>query len=209
MKRSAGAIVFSAIALLPLLAASCSFLQPQPDRSRFYVLTAASEPDASLPPMDRDFTLGVGPMKLPDYLDRAQMATRVGANEVRFSTIDRWAEPLDGNFSRVVKENLGTLLGTERIIALPSFVPIPVLYEVVLEIMRFESDDRGSVELVARWAIRNPNATAKLLYSNQSRVVETASGKTTDDRVAAMSRAAGKLSEEIATEVRRVAAEHR
>jgi hypothetical protein len=188
-----------------LALAGCSILQPQPDPSRFYVLTASVE-EAAVPAGGADeLMLGLGPIKLPDYLDRAQMVTRVGPNQVVFSEFERWAERLERNFSRVLGENLSRLLGTEKIISLPAFIPAPLRFEVPIEVLRFESDDRGVVELWARWAIRNAS-DRKLLHAHESRVTETANGTETQAVVAALGRAVGKLGEEIAAEVRRLSA---
>ena len=180
----------------------CSILAPQPDPSRFYVLTASV--DAPNTPAAADsLTIGVGPIRLPDYLDRSQIVTRVAPNQVVFSDIDRWAEPLGRTFARVLSEDLARLLNTDTIVSLPVFVPVSLQYEVPIEVLRFESDDKGVVELWARWAIRNPQ-DKKLLHASESRITESAAGTETQAVVAAQSRAIGKLGEEIAGAVRRL-----
>jgi uncharacterized lipoprotein YmbA len=199
MSRPVTAVVLAALCFL----AGCSILSPQPDRSRFYVLT--SSVDAPGPTSGAAaYTLGLGPIKFPDYLDRSQIVTRVAPNQVVFSDVDRWAEPLDRNFSRVLSENLARLLNTERIISLPTFVPTNVEYEIPIEVLRFESDGSGVVELTARWAIRRPKE-GKLLHTRESRIVETASEARTQAMVVALSGAVGKLGEEIAREIERLA----
>ena len=200
MSRLATALILTALCALT----ACSILKPRPDPSRFYVLTATIEAPG-LPAAADGLILGLGPIKLPDYLERSQLVTRVGANQVVFSDFERWAEPLDRNFGRVLRENLSRLLNTEKIISLPAFVPLAVRYEVPLEVLHFESDDKGVVELSARWAIRNPT-DRKLLYTTESRIIETASANKTEAVVATLSRTVGKLGEEIAAEIRRVSA---
>lgn len=181
--------------------AGCSILKPQVDRSRFYVLTATASRAASAESRaPNDLTIGVGPIKFPDYLDRSQLVTRLGPNRVAFSDLARWAEPLDHNFSRVLIENLVRLLNTEEIVSLPSFVLLSLRYEVPIEVQRFEGDEEGNVELVARWAIRSRTA-GKLVHTAESQITETG-GPETEDVVAALSRAAAKLSEEIAAAIR-------
>jgi uncharacterized lipoprotein YmbA len=183
--------------------AGCSILAPQVDPSRFYVLTATSNTtgDVGSPRPDGP-TIGVGPIRLPDYLDRSQLVTRLGPNRVVFSDLERWAEPLEGNLSRVLVENLTFLLNTEKIVSLPALVPIPVRYEVPIAVQRFESDDEGTVELIARWAVR-ASADGKILHAAESRITEKG-GSHTDEVVAALSRALGRLSEEIAAVIRRL-----
>lgn len=191
----------AALTAVVLTLAGCSILKPQVDASRFYVLTATeSRTDgvAARPPSD--LKVGVGPVQFPDYLDRSPLVTRLGPNRLVFSDLARWAEPLDRNFSRVVIDNLVRLLGTEKIISLPSFVPISVQYKVPIEVQRFEGDEKGNVELVARWAILS-GADGKVLHSTESHITETG-GSDTGDVVAALSRAAAKLSEQIADAIR-------
>lgn len=183
--------------------AGCSILKPQADPSRFYVLTSTStraeNANARAP---GGLTIGVGPIELPDYLDRSPLVTRLGPNQVAFSDFERWAEPLARNFSRVVIENLVLLLNTEKVVSLPSLVPISLQYEVPIEVQRFESYDDGMVELVARWAVRSP-ADANVLRTGESRIAETG-GSETEEVVAALSRAVGRLSEEIASNIERL-----
>jgi uncharacterized protein len=200
MSRRATLLALIVLHALP----GCSILKPQPDPSRFYVLTASVDAPAA-PSEASGLTLGLGPIKLPDYLDRAPIVTRVAPNQVVFSDFERWAEPLERNVGRVLGEDLSRLLNTERVISLPAFVPIAVRFEIPVEVLRFESDDKGVVELWARWAIRDPN-TRQLLHTSESHIIEAASGTETQAVVAALSRAVGKLGEEIAAEVRRLAA---
>ena len=191
--------------LIVLALAGCSILAPQPDLSRFYVLTATVTPDAALASSSTNrLTLGLGPMRFPDYLARSQIVTRVGDNQVEFADEERWAEPLERNFARVLGENLAHLLDTARVITLPAFVPVTVQYEVPMEVLRFETDDEGVIELWVRWAIRDP--AGRLFHSRESRINETAAGKSTEAVVAALSRAVGKLSEEMADAIRQASA---
>jgi uncharacterized lipoprotein YmbA len=201
MRRPATSVALAALCLLT----GCSILAPQPDPSRFYVLTPSV--DQTTPPgVAGTSTLGLGPIKFPDYLDRSQIVTRVAPNQVVFSDVARWAEPLDRNFSRVLGENLSRLLNTERVVSLPTFVPVVAKYEIPIEVLRFESDDKGVVELSARWAIRNP-AEGKLLHTSESHITETATEPGTKAMVAALSAAVGKLGSEIADAIRQQSAE--
>jgi uncharacterized lipoprotein YmbA len=188
------------LTLLVLLALpSCTILAPQPDESRFYLLTPS--PATGTPPASsRGLVIGLGPTKMPDYLLRSEIGTRVSANRMVYADHHRWAEPLERNFNRVVAENLSSRLGTAQVITLPSYLPIAVNYEVPLEILHFEQDEKGVVQLAARWAIRNP-ANGKFLVTRESGFSEAAAGSDTESAVAALSLVVGKLSEEIAGEI--------
>src|SRR5271156_3207024 len=92
------------------MAAGCSVLSPQADRSKFFILSPVSDsagitarPSSTSP--DSQLTVGVGPISFPDYLRRLAMVTRVSPNRIDLSDERRWAEPLDKNFTRVLSEN--------------------------------------------------------------------------------------------------------
>ena len=57
--------------------------------------------------------IGVGPITVPKYLDRPQIVTRSGRNQLALGEFDRWAEPLQDNVLRVLAENLAFLIPTD------------------------------------------------------------------------------------------------
>jgi len=83
------------LALCAIMVAGC--LSPRKDDSKFYVLSPVGG-DSSTAASSRQILLGLGPVKLPDYLDRKEVVTRFGPNRVELSSVDRWAEPLDADF---------------------------------------------------------------------------------------------------------------
>ena len=66
---------------------------------------------------------------------------------------DRWAEPLEENFSRVLSQNLSILLQTDRMVAYPWERSQQPMYQVQVEVLRFEPNAEQLVELWARWSI--------------------------------------------------------
>ncbi len=188
-----------------VFATACSPLAPQPDPSRFYVLTSLAESGgapASAP--DRDLSIGVGPVTLAPYLERARLVTRVGSNQVQFSEVDRWAEPLSGHFARIQATNLGTLLST-RVILYPWYSSTQPDYSVEIYVLRFERSSEGNAQLKTRWAIRE--GSGQLLDTRESSFTERTSAATTEGSVIALSKVAADLSREIADALRRLASE--
>jgi uncharacterized lipoprotein YmbA len=155
-----------------ILAAGCSVLSPQPDRSEFFILTPVSvsagmgaKPASAGP--DSQLTIGVGPVDFPDYLRRLPVVTRVAPNRIDLSDERRWAEPLDKNFVRVLSENLATLLDTHRIEKYPWALRTKVDYQVEVDVERFETTSDGQAQLVASWIIRD-GPSHKILYASQT-----------------------------------------
>ncbi len=180
----------------------CSPLSPQSDPSRFYVLTSVAEDQGAIANDELEVDLGVGPITVAPYLDRASLVTRVGPNQVEFSQIDRWAEPLEAHFTRIQAENLQLLLGTQSIHSHPWFSSTKLDYSVEITVVRFESDRAGSAHLLARWSIKDGNGAR--LESQESTIEQAAGANTRDASVAALSRAAAELSSEIASAIRRL-----
>ena len=174
----------------------CAFLQPQPEQTTYFVLAPLAQPVA--PTSTR--AVGIGPFLFPDYLERPQMARRKTPNQVRYAPDRYWAEPLEENFARVLSENLGSLLGTERVIILPVQRRLTLDVEVAIEILRFEPTHENEVVLVARWFIRDGH-DRKFLGAHESRIHEPLEAKTGNAWARAMSRATLRLSEEIAAEI--------
>jgi hypothetical protein len=188
-----------------MVAAGCSFLAPQPDVSKFYVLTSragAGVAELSASPNLGRPMVAVGPVRFPDYLNRSQMAVRLSENEVQFSDVHRWAEPLETNFKRVLSQDLALALGRVDVIIHP-YVGRRPLYEVPLEVLRFEVDGDGMAHLTARWAIRD-GKTRAALYTAESQLTEPAAAPGVEASVVALSAAVIRLSDEIAAALRQV-----
>jgi uncharacterized lipoprotein YmbA len=141
------------LGLLGLLA-GCGSLSAKPDPSRFFTLS-------NLPGMEEikqtagseKMVLGVGPVRFPGYLDRQEIVVRSAQNRFNVSEYDRWAEPLDENFSRVLAQNLAGLLGTDRIVSYPWTSDKKPVRFVTLEVLSFESNSAREAVLSARWSV--------------------------------------------------------
>ena len=147
-----GRVAFAAalLALLPALA-GCG----QSDPSRFYVLTStASEgPSGESPSAREGVAIGVGPVSLPQYLDRPEIATRDSQNKLNLAEFDQWGGRLEDNFARVMAENLAVMLETDRVSIFPWKLNTPVDYQVEVNVKRFEAGPDGKIVLRARWVI--------------------------------------------------------
>jgi uncharacterized protein len=177
-----------------LALAACADSQP----TRFYTLAALPDaPPEAMPALPSDLSVGVGPVTLPPYLDRPQLVTRAGSNRMVLADFDSWAEPLQGLFARVLAENLTLLLGTDDVLSLPQRRPMALDYQVEIDVTRFDVDSGGSAALDARWWVFGRNGD-KLLRSGRSTVTEPTQVGDYTAAAAALSRALGAMSTEIA-----------
>src|SRR5271167_596118 len=79
----------------------------------------------------QQLSIGVGPIDFPDYLRRQEVVTRTAPNRIDVSQANRWAGPIDKNFTRVLSENLAALLSTQRVENYPWSRSTLVDYQVV------------------------------------------------------------------------------
>ena len=161
----------AAAGLVMLALGGC--FSPQPDPSKFFVLAPVATGGAnSIAPAglaaSSSPTIGLGPIKLPQYLDRDEVVTRVGPNRLELS--DR--EPLADNFKQVLAQDLTHLLGTHSITFYPWAGTTHVDYQVRIDVYRFETDSSANSQLVAHWQVLD--GSGKLLYANDSNVSEQA-----------------------------------
>jgi uncharacterized lipoprotein YmbA len=184
-----------AVVGLGILLAGCSILQPRPDPSRFFVLTPTAQPAARH--SEHPLRLGLGPISFPAYLQRPQMVTRIGANEITLSEIHRWGAPIEDNFARVLAQDLSEILGTEQITIYPWFSTLALDYAISVDLSEFDVDNEGGARLLARWRIFD-GAKAKSLRTGLANLHERATDDSPDAAVAALSRLVEKLGHELA-----------
>lgn len=171
--------------------------------TRFYVLTplpAAERPgDASA---GENPAIGLLPVSLPEQLDRPEIVTRMGENMLQLAEFDRWAAPLQENFTRVLAGNLAVLVPTERLSVFPWGKAGSPDYEVAVEVARFEGSLGGDCSLVARWSVLKRDGK-RVAVTGTSSYREPA-GDSYATLVAAHSRLVAALSRDIAMALKAV-----
>lgn len=167
--------------------------------ARFYNLNPLADlgTERQVRGVDKAVALGLGPIRLPDYLDRPQIVNRLSPHQVRFAELHRWAEPLAGNFAGILAENLSILLATDRIALYPWKSGTLIDCQVEIDVFRFDGGLGNSVALHARWTLRGEDRE-KVLFAKTSNINEPVDGQDYEALVAAQSRALAGLSREIA-----------
>ncbi len=187
--------------MLILSMAGCSATAP----SKYYVLSPIKDTaTASFPDADKIWVIGVGPIKFPKYLNRSQLIRLTGDNEVAVEEFNRWAEPFDENFTRVLRANLTMLLASSYAIDYPWKRAMNVQYQVTLDIHQFEADPGGNVNMTAHWAIFNLKKGKKLEVARKFSYSQKIDGIDYVKIVAEQSRALEMLSRDIATEMQKL-----
>lgn len=163
MLRKSAALILGAF-----MAFSCGCAGSKP--TSFYILH--SLPNSALAGRSenpvRDVAIGVGPIRIPDYLDRADIVVRTGESSLKLDEFNKWAEPLDKSLGRVIAENLSSLLNTDRIAIFPWSSSTQVRYQVAVEILQLDGLPGGNATLNARWTILSENGEKTLLLKRSS-----------------------------------------
>jgi hypothetical protein len=182
-----------------LAIAALFFVGCRSQSPRFYTLSPIQEDQVISKKKSpaQNAVIGIGPVKLADYLDQSMIVTRTSDHQAVKAEFDRWVGSLKDNFINVLADNLGVLLSTERIYLFPWRVSVPIDYQVVVDVVRCDGRLGDAVWLEVRWSIlKGPEK--KLLKTHRSSIREPVSGPDYAALVAAQSRALAKLSQEIA-----------
>lgn len=184
-----------AASLIGLACAGCLGGGPAPS---FYTLSEASGPAAGTPIATLpELGLVVGPIEIPRYLDRPEIVTRDGANELVVADAHRWGGSLRNDILRVVADDLGRLLGTPRVTIYPNEPRFPASFRILLDIREFGAVQGQRVVLRVRWTIaRIPDGSAAFVAD--SRFEQSVASASMADNVAAQSAALGTLIRQIA-----------
>jgi hypothetical protein len=151
--------------------------------------------------LGKDLTVGVGPVRLPEYLLRKEIVTRVDENRVELAEYDLWGGTLQDDFSRILLENLNLLVAGNRVSLLPWPGIGAVDYRVGVEVSRFDGSLGREVVLIATWTIRESKGN-RIVLIRTSRIQEPAGAQTYEGLVGGMSRAVVRLSREISEEIK-------
>ena len=143
--------------------------------------------------------IGLGPIRLPEYLDRFQMVVAVSENKYKLIDGHRWAEKLDQNISLALFKTLPSQLGTDRMIRDPWPQRPGVDFQVKIDILELNVDQDGQSQLVAQWSIKSKDKT---ILNKRSTFTAQASTTDIDKMVQAQSECLTKLGQEVAVNLR-------
>lgn len=169
--------------------------------SRFYVLSPLQGDDRQAEAGETCAAISVGPVELPDYIDRPQIVTRISPNKLSLAEFDQWAEPLTDSVSRILMENLSILLCADPISLYPSRGPGAVDYRVEVEVIRLDGRLGEQASLVARWIILDEKEM-KVLLTRKSNLSSSVQGGDYEALVSAQSQTISALSRDIAEAIK-------
>jgi uncharacterized protein len=185
---------FAALAMIAIALTACG---GSPLRENFYTLSGPQSPmpAASAAPA----RLFVGPVTVPESVDRLPMVLRTAANQVEISDAHRWAEPLKAAIPRVLAETLMREMATPDVRYTRAGSPLDADFRVAVEVQRFESSLAQGATVDALWTVTPRQGTPR---SGRSTVSEPAASADPAGVAAAHSRALERVGRDIARAIK-------
>lgn len=189
----ATSIALAAALAVPLLAGCANS-----PAVRLFQLRA--EPPVAVGPLaiHSGWTWQLAAVRLPEYLDRDAIVVPVGQSGLQAHSTERWAEPLRNSVPRLLRTDLVSLLGEDRVWTAPLPAGVTVTRQIRLEVLAFEPvQDLSAVRLRARWSVLDPSG-ATPPRNESAELLAPATGRDTDSLVSAHRLALWRLAERLA-----------
>ncbi|QOT77507.1 PqiC family protein [Cupriavidus basilensis] len=168
---------------------------PQPT---FYTLTSARAQERTH--ADVPAAIAIGPVAVPEMVDRPQLVLRVSATQVRLDEFARWAEPLKRQIPAVLSADLAQFFPGALVSSYPQWADPGTAYLVSVDVQTFDSAPGDAAVISVVWSVRPPKQGP--LVSGRSDVREPAGAAGYDALVDAHSRALAAVSRDIAGAIR-------
>jgi len=182
-------------ALLALAALSMTGCGTSPP-SAYYTLDAANIEYAT--DADGAVVVGIGPIRVPEYLERSQIVTRRDDAELKVDDFNRWAEPVADSLHRILAQNVDALLEDVVVVSFPYGMFTDYDYRVVGRIDRFDMDASGTTRLSLIWGMTTPDGDTHLPPRRREYVESGGNPDDPNSVAAAMSRCLEQFSRDIA-----------
>jgi len=119
---------------------------------RLYVLTPmASTTEGGSVAGKIEGTIGIGPLAMPEYLNRPQIVTRGDGHQLQAAPFANWAEPLKQNVMRVLADNISVLARNDAVYSYPWRVGYAPRYQLQVAVVQFDADRNREATLIVRW----------------------------------------------------------
>jgi len=200
MDRLSCRLIWLTIGFLAMAVLGCASTPP----TRLFALSSLSDSGVMEKPEDkRCFSIGIGPVKIPGYMNQPEIVTRIAPNELRADEFAKWAEPIEDNISRVLAENLSSLLCIRSIAIFPWKGQTPIDYRLDVQVIRMDGMLGENALLDVSWTISDgANRKRAPFLTKRTSYKEPAGGADYGTFVSAQSRNLGSVSRDIAEAIK-------
>lgn len=165
-------------------------------KDRFYVLATPETNDAS---QRATYTVAIGPISVPEVVDRPQLVLYQGKNRIEIMEHERWAEPLRAQIPAALAHGLRPELLDAYVAVYPQKAVAEAQCRISMDVQRLESRRGESALIEALWAVRCADAPVR---QERSLIRESVQGDDYEALVSAHGRALEKIGGEIAQTLR-------
>jgi len=157
MKRSLLLILIPALLLSGVF--GCRSITPPVNH---YVLNSLADGEDVSEAMEepRSRIVAVGPIQLPNYINRLQMVMLNGLNELEVSEFHRWADYPDRLVQQALEDNLQVLLPDARVVGQPLPAGLKPDVNVSVRFGELIGATDGKMRLRAFWTVRKEGEPA-------------------------------------------------
>ena len=102
----------------------------------------------------KEVIVGLGPIRIPEYLNRPQIMVAISDNQYSISEEHRWAENLDQNILLALYKVLPAQLNTDHVFRYPWSQRQDINYQVSIDILDLTINPQGQSQFIAQWSIK-------------------------------------------------------
>jgi uncharacterized lipoprotein YmbA len=140
-------------------------------------------------------TISIGPVTIPDRIDRSQIVTLAADSEVDIAQFDRWAGSINDEIVRTMTINISKLLPVMNVVPYDMEKWVSPDYQIRVDILGLDITPGKAVLLTVNYSVTDK--TRKTLLLKSASITEP-TGNTYPEMVQSQSRVFGTLSSQIA-----------
>jgi len=187
--------------IIALLLAACGSSPP----ARFYTLSSIpiQRSTEKIVLSEKNRIIAIGPVEIPEYLDRVEIVTRADNNRLIMSEFDLWGGSIKTEISGVLVENIGRLLDSDGLAVVAWKTAMRESYRIPVIINQLDVIPGNSLTLKAQWAVLGKDGKTSLSF-REIIITKPVKGNDYGAIVASMSESLGDLSISIAENVKSI-----
>ena len=129
---------------------------------KYYRLSA----DGAAPTGTTGLSVGVGPVSLPGYVDRAELVFQSGPNEFQVPANAHWTSGLKENVSRVLAADLGQRLHSGNVLSFPWNPGAKLRYQIAVDVRLFHAISGEGAVLDVSWRVLSSDGSSLIRRGN-------------------------------------------
>jgi uncharacterized lipoprotein YmbA len=156
-----------------------------------------------------EYTIRFAEVRLPAYLDRPNIVTRIADSEIKADAFNRWGMPLDQTVSELLRETIATQVPKAFVDANVASSNHRPGYLVHVNIIRLDGVLGGPIDFITQWQVSRSGAEPEVLSQRFSHFTEASADSSYEAYLDAIHRLMTKLGQEIAVVIENGAARER